>query len=222
MKITFDVDIRFLDEVENQAFEILFNRRLSYLHRWDLNRLPIFKKLKNLRFVICKIGLVASLFVTFTAIASLLIGKQFNIFSLNAYMVILVFFTLSILFYLMPDLAPRTENKIRNWSRQISSKSCKRAARRMIISARQLAPYRAEYSISSGSITYSREKKSVQKAVWTRNLKGVAIQNEWVTIIFKNWASIRPQIVILHKDFDMVKKALTSQNIDCKWINQSS
>ena len=222
MNITFDVDIEFLDDVENQAFEILLNKRLSHISRWDLNRFTIIKQLKSRQPFICKVGLLASLLMILISIGSMLVGRQLDVFSMNSYMLLLVFFACSILFYFAPYLTPRYENIIKNWSRNLSIISCRKSASRIVLAARSHAPYRAEYLIKGGLISYCREKDNVLKTAWTKNLKGVAIQNQFVTIIFKKWASTLPHIVILHKDFDSVNRALVGQNIDCKLISDFS
>ena len=74
--------------------------------------------------------------------------------------------------------------------------------------------------IRRGSISYYREKDGELKLAWTRDLKGVAIQGNFATIIFKKWTSFMPSIVILHEDLEVIGKALSEQKVDCRLIDE--
>jgi len=82
------------------------------------------------------------------------------------------------------------------------------------------APFKAEYSIKGGYISYYRKKDDEPKLAWIRKLKGVAVQSDFATIIFKKSTSFIPLIVILHKDFEIVGKVLIEQKIDCRLIGE--
>ncbi len=211
MNIAFNVNLEFLDEAEKQIFDILLKQRLSHNERWS-NK-PTFIKVKP----ILRIGgLVLSIFGAALCIASVLGKANWSLFSLRPEIYI-IFFTISgVLFYFLPHC----EIKIEGWVRNLSIKSCKKLSAKSVVNAKKQAPYKAEYNIKGGSISYYREKDGEVNLVWTRKLKGVSIQGDFATIVFKKWTSFIPKIVILHDNSEVIGRLLNEQKIECKFFDE--
>ena len=207
MNIEFDISVEFLDEAEKQIFEILLKQRLSFNERWS-NK-PTFIKIKP---ILRMFGLVLSIFGAMITAVSISGGANWCPFSIRPEIYITFFAISGLFFYFLP----RCEVGMKNWVRNLSTKSCNKLSKKSIANARKRAPYKAEYDIKGGSVSYYREKDGELKLVWTRKLEGVAIQGDFATVIFKKWTSFIPAIVILHKDFEVVRKSLGEQKIDCR------
>lgn len=207
MNIRFDVNVEFLDEAEKQIFQILLKQRLSYNERW-FNK-AIFIKIKP---ILRMVGLILSVFGVMLCGISILGGARWRLFSMSPDILIIFFIVSWLFFYLLS----RFEILMKGWIQNISTNGCKKLSAKSISNARKQAPYKADYDIKGGSISYYREKDDELKLAWTRKLKGVAIQSDFATIIFKKWTSFVPAIVILHKDYEIIGRALIEQKIDCR------
>jgi hypothetical protein len=210
LNIKFDVSVEFLDEAEKQLFEILLKQRLSYNDRGS-NK-PLFIKIKPfLRLV----GIVLSILGAALCGATIMSEHNWTLISIRPETYFILFILSSILFYSLP----RLDLRMKNWVKKISVRSCAKLSKKALKNARSCVPYKAEYDIKGGSISYYREKDGALKLAWSRKLKGVAIQSDFATIIFKKWTSFIPVIVILHADYEKVETSLSEQNVRCKLIS---
>ena len=211
MNIKSEINASFLDEAEMQIFDILLKQRLCYNDRWVNN--PVFVKITPLLRIF---GLVASLIGVLLCIFSIVVGVHWQLFSFGPFVFILFFVLFGVIFYLLPKF----DEKIKVAIRDIAVRSCKRLAKKCVVKGRKEAPYIAEYDIKGGCILYYREKGGKLKFAWMRKLKGVAIQSDSATLIFRKWTSIAPIIIILHNDRESVKNALSQQCIACKLFSE--
>ncbi len=211
MNIKSEINADFLDEAENQIFDILLTQRLAYNDRWANN--PLFLKITPL---LRKFGLAASLLGVLLCIFSIVVSVHWQLCSAGPFVFILFFILFGIIFYLLPKFDEKIKVAIRN----IAFRSCGRLAKKCVVKGRKEAPYIAEYDIKGGCIMYYREKGGKLKFAWMRKLKGVAIQSDSATLIFRKWTSIGPTIIILHNDRESVKNALSQQSIACKLFSE--
>ena len=212
LNIRFEIDQDFLDVAEKQIFEILCTQRLSFNDRWFNN--PTIVKLKP---IIRMVGLVLCLFAALLSLIPLIFGIRWQSVVMGPELFLLFFGAVGLTFYFLPAI----ELRVRNLTRKITLKGSKKLAARSVKQARKLVPFTAEYDIKGGSVTYYREKDGELKLAWTRKIKGVAIQSERATIVFRKWTSFVPSIVLLHADVELTKVALREQNIDCRLYEKS-
>ena len=125
---------------------------------------------------------------------------------------ILVFIVAGFLFYYLPSIDRSMKNRVRN----ISINSCKKLAGKCVKAARKAVPYQAEYEIKGNLISYYRSSNDVWKLAWNRRLKGVVVHGESITIFFRKWTSIQPEMIVLHEDFSCIEQVLTDLNIQIK------
>jgi hypothetical protein len=121
-------------------------------------------------------------------------------------------------FFLFFAFTSRFVAGLHRWSYGRADKRARRQADRCVSQARRLAPYEAEFDFRGDLLLYLRGKEGVWQLAWSRLLgkfreKGLAVQAERVTVVFKRPKSLEPAVVILHRDRDWAASILQHAGI---------
>lgn len=212
MKIKSNIDLRLVDRAEEEAFQILLKRRLSFNDRWH-SRPSVLKAVSILRII----GLSLSILGALITIVSVTVKPDWCPTGLKAGVFILFFILAGVLFYFLPAF----DRSIKGWVKKTATNSCRRLAKKCVKAARKAAPYEAEYDIKGDLISYYRGQNDDWQLAWSRKFKGVAIHGKSTTLFFRKWTSIQPIMVVLHKDFDTFEKVFTDLNIEFRPISDN-
>ena len=125
---------------------------------------------------------------------------------------------LFVAFFLFFVFTPRFVAGVHRWTFSRADQRARRQADRCVRQARRLAPYEAEFDFRGDLLLYLRGKEGVWQLAWSRLLgkfreKGLAVQAESVTVIFKRPKSLQPAAVILHRDRDWTASILQHAGI---------
>ncbi len=200
-----EVDEVYLQQAEQQAFELLYHQRQQFNQRWQQN--TIMQWVKNtarwIGIMVCVIGFMICL-------ASVIGGYTWSGSQWPLLLCLGLFLLCGVLLYKAPDFEP----VMLRWTDQVSYKSCRKMAQRCIKGAHQMAPFTARYELSAGNISYHRDQQEAGNAVWTRSFKGHALIGEQLTILVKKERSLYPQVVILLPPTDDWLNCLKTHNIN--------
>jgi hypothetical protein len=124
-------------------------------------------------------------------------------------------FILFVLFFLFTS---RVVGSLQRWSFRRADKNARRQADRCLKQARRLAPYEAEFDFRGDLLIYLRGKEGAWNLAWSRPLgtfrqRGMAVQGENVTVIFKRPRSLNAAVVILQRDRDWTASILQDAGI---------
>lgn len=205
MKISSEISAGFLDQAEQEVFEIIFQQRDAFRTRWRSNWLsrrgaPI---LRVTGIILSLLGIALCLYF----LVQTLDGCP-DPFHEMLYLPGFLFFL--VLFYFLLTLDQHLQQKLGLFI----IKSCKKQAAQCVHAARTCTPFIAEYEIKDQQISYYRCKENQAVQVWTRKLKGVAIHRKLATIIYKKPNSFQPRIIILHTEFEPLAEALKEQGME--------
>jgi hypothetical protein len=79
--------------------------------------------------------------------------------------------------------------------------------------AKRFAPYEADFDLKGDLLTYARGKEGEWQYAWHRKLskfraRGIAVQSDSVTVVFRRPTSLVPSMVILHDNPQRLRDAL--------------
>jgi len=191
MTISCDINPVFLDKAQTEIFGILLQQLLAFNER--LQNQPLFKKFQPILGVL---GLSLSILAIILCIIVISLKPDWCSSSFKPIFYIPLFLAFAIFFYWFAFI----DKKLKSGINKISIKNCKKLSGKCVADAKTLAPFTAEYTIKGGAISYFRVKNGAIHQVWNRKLKGVAIQCQRVTNVFKNRGSFMPMIVMPHED----------------------
>lgn len=205
MKISSEISAGFLDQAEQELFEIIFQQRDAFRTRWRANWLS-----RRGAPILRAIGIILSLLgiaLCFYFLTQTLDGCP-DPFHAMLFLPGFLFFL--VLFNFLPTLDQHLQQKLG----QFIIRSCKKQAAQCVQAARTCTPFIAEYEIKDQQISYYRCKENQATQVWTRKLKGVAIHRKLATIIYKKPNAFQPRIIILHTEFEPLAEALKEQGME--------
>lgn len=203
ISIKVPVDSALLDKAEQEIFQILYQRRLSYNERW-----LSFFMLKKVSSIMRLVGLIAS-------IAGVLVGVFYIVYPskcprwIFAELFLLFSFCAGLFFYYIPRFEAWYFSRLK----KVGVSSCKRVARRFVSKGRKLVPYEVEYDIRGDLVTIHRGKESSWKQAGSTRLKGFAVVGKTVTLLFRKPKSIIHKLLILHENSDALEVVLQDLEI---------
>ena len=207
-KARFTVDADHCQRAADELYGILHVQQRGFAERWNAARVT--------RVVIAVarwVGLIACL------LALLMIGALLY-FDTRAWAVQppVWYLPVFVAFFLFFVFTPRIVAGLHRWSLGRADKRARAQADRCVSQARRLAPYEAEFDFRGDLLLYLRGKEGVWQLAWSRMLgkfrkRGLAIQAENVTVIFKRPKSLQPAVVILHRDRDWTASILEDAGI---------
>lgn len=188
------VDAAHCQRATDELSVILRQQQRALLSRWDF-RASGKAVLQTARVV----GILASIFgVTLSAVR--FYADPSNWSAESTIWVIPFFVACSLLFFFQPWLTSR----FWEWSFQRADRRARLNAERALRVAKRMAPFEADYDYKSGVLTYARGKDNAWQHGWRRTLKrfqarGLAVQTDSATVIFRRRTSLFPAVVILHE-----------------------
>ena len=201
IQLTINAD--FLEVVESESFHIVWQQRQAYNQRWQAGAF-ITQARSVLRLLLLGLSLLGvvlsiSLLVYPSACPRWFYAQWF-----------LLFFILTAIFaYFMP----RLDARFRQALSRVGEKGCKRMARRFVKKALEQVPFDAEYVIRGDSVTYYRRKDERWNQIWSRRMKGFAIQSDKVTLLFNKPTSLIPFMLVMHEDYLVMESVLKELGI---------
>lgn len=197
--IEFPVDEAFVNLAEQEAFAIILQRKADFEKRWNQR----FKFSNRHKIIMRKITLpLGGLLV----VASLIC---YFVYQNNSFLWLSVIFLALLLSDIFGD-------KIEGIMWQKSIKQSKKLAKICMGTSRQFVPFLASYRFKHKSIAYFRDKNDKKNHQWLRELKGVAVQGECVTLFFKNETTLSPPtMVVLHDNPAEFRKFFVAAGIAC-------
>ena len=201
IKLTIDAD--FLAEVETESFRIVWQQRRTYNQCWQTGAFITQARsiLRLLLLGLSLLGVVLSL--------SLLVYPSACPRWFYAQWFLLFFILTAIFAYFMPRLDVRFHKALS----RVGEKGCKRMARRFVKKALKQIPFEAEYVIRGDSVTYYRRKEERWNQIWSRRIKGFAIQSDKVTLLFRKPTSLVPYMLVMHEDRQVMESVLKELGI---------
>ena len=188
IKLTIDAD--FLTAVESESFHIVWQQRQAHNQRWQAGAF-ITKSRSVLRLLVLVLSLLGAIFSFILIVYPSACPRWFYA------QWFLLFFTLTAIFaYFMPRFDARYFKALSG----VGEKGCKKMARRFVKKALEQVPFDAEYVIRDDSVTYYRNKNEHWHQIWSRRMKGFAIQGEKVTLLFRKSTSLVPFMLVMHSD----------------------
>ena len=207
MEVRSSIDSVFLDEAEEEIFQLLLKQNHSYSDRWYSSSF-ITKVMSVLRIF----GVSASIFGFALCVFVIWNKPAWCPVWVNIEYYTLTFLIFAVVFYFLPII----QIAIQSWGKNYAFKNCKKLARRCVKEARKHIPYIAVYKFEDENMSYSRVKDDVSDLAWSRKLKGVAYHGKSVTVFFRKWTSFFPTIIILHEDFHPIESVLTDLHIESR------
>ena len=203
----------FLASAEVDINRILLSQRLAFNERWQSSSLATHYKP-----ILRKLALFLSVLGFFLSALLLVLGIKWCDSAATPVVMLMAFLLLGIFSYYLDAFDPR----IKQWTKKVSIKNCRKRAFKCVADAKLQAPFTAQYHIKGGAISYYREKNGDSKQVWNRVLSGIAIQSAHATAIFKSAKTIVPTIVILHVDRREIELALIEQGVECRLVAEDN
>lgn len=114
---------------------------------------------------------------------------------------------------------PRIAVGVRAWSVGRADRRARRQANRYLRQAEKLVPFEAEFDFRGDLLIYTRAKVGgVWQLAWSRMLskyrqRGLAIQAQNITAIFRRSTSLQPSMLILHRDRDWTGSILQDAGV---------
>lgn len=191
-KTRFTVDSQHCARAADELYAMLLRQDLSFVQRWDSNPASI-AVVKIAR----AMGILAALLGIALTLGFGILGTP-DWATPPDWAFLPVFVVGLVCFYQLP----RIHALIHAWMRRFREKSCRRYAKRLVLAARQHAPFDAEYELKDDCLTYVRDKNGSRQLAWQRRLskyknRGLALQGTTVTAIFRRPTSFTPSVVIL-------------------------
>jgi len=87
-------------------------------------------------------------------------------------------------------------------------------ARRFVSRARKAAPYKTEYSFRGDLISCFREKDGQYKQAWSRRMRGYAVLEQHVALVFRKPTSLIPTILILYDNPELLAATLGNLGVE--------
>jgi len=204
LKISSEINTGFLDQAEQELFEIIFQQRRAFNIRWRSSR--IFQQgLPILRVTGISLSVVGAVLCIYLFVRTPAWCTN-HFYALSMLLLFVLFF---VLFYFQNQLDHYLQQCLEKWI----IGNCKKQAAKCVKAARACVPYSAEYEIRDKQIRYYRSKENKTDLVWTRKLDGVAFHRKQATIIYKKPTSFIPQIIILHAEFGSLEEALRAHGV---------
>jgi len=209
------IDQPFIDQAEQEIFQILMSQHQIYLNDWNTRFRP---KLRMFGLGISLFGLVVSIStIVYLKVKygdTTCLNTSITQLSLYAFLMLV----LGAIFYLLPQ-KPKT---ISGWAMKAAIRNFRKIAGNCVKQAKKSLPFTAEYDIDAESISYYRSQHDERRQAWRRKLKGIAVHASLVTLFFKRRTSMSPIMVILHEDFAQLKPALEQQEIPFQSITMET
>jgi hypothetical protein len=196
-----------IDSAEQELFQILLKQHQSFNDRWYSSAI-----VNKVILILRVIGILGSLIGA--VLCFFLVKSGGYIAGIQTELYIIFFIITFLLFYFLP----LWQESLKNWTRNRSTNTCRKLAKKCVKKARKLTPFQAEYDIKGDLISYYRGQDDVWKLAWSRRLKGVAIQGQSATLFFRKWTSIQPTIVILYEGSSPLETILSHLNIEFRSI----
>jgi hypothetical protein len=204
----FTVDQDHCQRAEDELCEILKQQETGFVDRWNAS--PASRVTVKFATVV---GMLLS-FVGLVLVAALLYFDAQS-WATQPHPVWLAVFAG---FMMVFALVPRITARIRAWSRARAGRNARRHAQRGLGQARRLAPYEADYDYKRDLLVYSRGKDDQWQLAWSRSLgafreRGIAIQGEAVTVLFRKPGSLLPSLLILQRDREWTAQILRDAGV---------
>lgn len=208
-KVRFSVDAEHCRRATEDLYEILRTQERAFLDRWHQAR--------SSRAVVAVarwMGLVASVLGLFL-VGALLYFDTRDWATQPSFWFIPLFVASIALFVFLPRIAVG----VRAWSVGRADRRARRQANRYLRQAEKLVPFEAEFDFRGDLLIYTRAKVGgVWQLAWSRMLskyrqRGLAIQAQNITAIFRRSTSLQPSMLILHRDRDWTGSILQDAGV---------
>ena len=207
-KTRFTVDLDHCRRAADELYDIFRAQERVFVARWRLEgRLRVVVKIaRALGMMLSLLGLILVCTLRFFDTRSWSTQPALWYIPLFlAFIVVMVF---------QPQLAAR----VREWSQRRSDNQARRLADKRLRAARRLAPYEADYDLKGDLLIYTRCKDGEWRLAWFRALgkyraRGLAVQADSITAVFRRPSSLVPSILILQSDRDWTGQVLREAGV---------
>lgn len=205
-KARFTVDADHCRRAADELCEILRAQERGFLERWNAARAT-----REVIVIARWIGVSVSL------LGLLLVGGE-RYFETRSWASQLWSIPVFVVFTLIFIFMPWWIAGLQRWSFNLADKRARRNANRCLKQALRLVPYEAEFDFRGELLLYMRGKEGAWQLAWSRMLRkfrdrGVAIQGESITAIFRRPGSLYPSVLILQRDRDWTGSILQEAGI---------
>jgi hypothetical protein len=207
MQHRFIVDVSHCERAAEELYRALWQQDIAFFQRWALDREPRLARFaRGFGLVLSVLGLVFCLSLP---------NVDPNIWGPPPGPWFILLFAVGVLFFY---LLPRLTARMRDGLQRFRMRSCRRCAERLVVNARENAPFVAVYTSEGDALTYAREKNGELNEVWMRTLvkharRGLAVRGQSVTAIFRRPTSLVPSIVVLHDESQWLTQVLEKVGI---------